>query len=78
MMIQQIFNKYIQSAIRGLIYALAGSLVTLGILSPEHQEAFTSLNTEVVVGLLIYILGQVWSFIDKRNNQKNTQSKDKP
>ena len=62
-----LLKKYAASIIRHLLTALAGYLISRGIVDVEESEIFISTNFEVLLGSVVYLFGQTWSFKEKRS-----------
>lgn len=62
-------SKYIKSAIRHLLSGLGLTLLGLGI-DPEAVKQFTESGNTVLTGLVAYGVAQLWSWLDKKKNQK--------
>lgn len=56
--------KYIASIVRGLLRALGGVIVGLG-LGSEEVDQFIIAAEPVITGLLLILIGQILSFMDK-------------
>lgn len=65
-MLKDLLSKYLGSVIRHMLTALGGGLVSLGVLRAGQDAAFVSVNSEVVIGLLVYAAGQGLSFVAKK------------
>lgn len=57
--------KYIGSVVRTLLAALAGVLISIGI-PKESVDVFTSSADPILTGVIIYIVTQGWSLINKK------------
>lgn len=65
-------NKYLTSAIRHGLTKLAGILSGIGIITlngAATQEAVTNGAVEIALGLVMWLIPQVWSWADKAKNQ---------
>jgi len=60
--------KYVGSFIRQGLSLLAGILITKGIVTPETAGQLVSSGAEVLIGLVSYLIAQVWSIKDKKDN----------
>lgn len=62
-------SKYAKSLARGLARAAAGALMAIGTIAPEEIEVFSSAAEPIIAGLLIFLVTQLLSFLDKKKNQ---------
>lgn len=61
-------SKYLTSALRTGMAALAGVLATLGLnIDPVILERWTGDTTIIVGAVVVYSLTQFWSWWDKRS-----------
>lgn len=67
---EKFLNKYARSLIRGLSRSIGGYLAGIGVASPEIVDSFTGSFEQVALGLVMMIVPQITSFMDKKNNQK--------
>lgn len=63
-----LINRYTASIIRHGMTALGGFLLAKGIATPEMIEQFITSGTEVFIGLSVFIVGQLLSWLDKSRN----------
>lgn len=66
-MIKLILDKYLGGVVRHMLTFLAGILVAYG-LSEGQTAQFVAVNTEVIVGVLSYVIGQGLSFVNTKKN----------
>lgn len=60
-----LLNKYIFSLVRGLMKAASGFLLGIGV-TQEQQQSLES----VLVAVLLYLLGQLFSWAEARTEMK--------
>lgn len=60
-----IVNRYLQSIVRHVMTVVAGWLAAIGVAS-ETVTAFTDSATQVAIAILIWLLAQGWSLLDKK------------
>lgn len=66
-MIKLVLDRYLGGVVRHFLTFLAGVLVAYG-LSEAQSAQFVAVNTEVIMGVLSYVLGQGLSFINTKKN----------
>ena len=59
---QGVIMKYLTSIIRHALTALGGILVAKGIIDQDVADNMVNNETEVILGLISYVLGQVCSW----------------
>lgn len=65
-------DKLIGSVIRHGLTAVGGILVAQGILdSPEPVAQLVDPMTQIIVGVVVYFLGQTWSIFEKKKKADN-------
>jgi hypothetical protein len=57
-----LLRVFITGRLRGMLKGLAGALVTAGALQPDQVQPFTSIG----LGIVLYVVGEVWSFAHER------------
>lgn len=60
--------KYIGSLVRHGLTFVAGVLVSYGVVKDGGQ--FVATNTDVIMGLIAFVLAQGFSFAEKKKDQK--------
>lgn len=58
-------KKYIQSLVQHGLTALGAVLVAAGIADNDTVSQFVTVNTAVVTGAIVYLLGQLWAIFTK-------------
>ena len=58
-------KKYIQSLVQHGLTALGAVLVAAGIADNDTVSQFVTVNTAVVTGAIVYLLGQIWAIFTK-------------
>lgn len=56
------FNKYLGSILRHGLTVAAGALAAIGV-SEAQQAQFIAINSEIILSVLIYGVGQSLSFL---------------
>lgn len=56
------FNKYIGSILRHALTVAAGALGAIGV-SEAQQSQFILVNSDVILAILLYAIGQALSFL---------------
>lgn len=57
-------NKYLASLTRGMFKVFSGVLLGIG-LAPELVNQFSTSGQEVLIALIVFAIGQGWSWADK-------------
>lgn len=58
---EKVVTQYAASAVRHLLSAAGGALVSLGVLSPDTLNQFVDTNSVVLIGLISYLVAQYFS-----------------
>lgn len=58
-------KKYIQSIVQHGLTALGAILVAAGIADNDTVSQFVTVNTAIITGAVVYLLGQLWSMFTK-------------
>ena len=58
--------SYISSIVRHGLTFVGGLLVAKGFIDEETANSFVAVNSELVLGLVTYLVGQLLSFYDKK------------
>lgn len=60
-----VLSKYLGSVIRGLMKALSGWLLFIGV-HPEVVASFTDSGTTVAIAILTFAIAQLFSYLEKK------------
>lgn len=63
------FNNYLGSILRHGLTVAAGALGAIGV-SEAQQAQFVAVNTEIVLAVLVYGIGQALSFLKEQRKSK--------
>lgn len=58
-------KKYIQSIIQHGLTAIGAILVAAGIVDNDTVAQFVTVNTAILSGVIMYIIGQLWAMFTK-------------
>lgn len=62
-------SKYLLSFVRTILAYVAGFLTVVPSLDPKDIAQFLSSGEHILYGLLLYLIAQIWSWADKKQNQ---------
>ncbi len=66
LLIDKIVSVYFSSIFRHFLTFLGGTFVSLGIITADQSGQFVAVNSEILIGLAAYAIGQAWSFYNAR------------
>lgn len=73
-LVSALAKKYLGSFVRHGLTLVAGVLLAFGV-SQETADSFVTVNTEVVIGLIVYAAAQAMSFISTDKSEKGVEPK---
>lgn len=63
-------NAQLASWLRGGLKFLSGWLIGHAILDSAQAETFSALLTQIILGALPFVAGQIWTWMDQRFQKK--------